>query len=523
MRSATGCADRDDLSDTGAGSADSVIVTTARKIRQPFPAVDVPSQMKSSIEIGNARSRITGLDRETFRLLGYELSYQIGEPGVRRYLSRSGSVETSFWDGYKRLLSKSGVFPSGLIPRVLRLLGKWGIPKPALTDLRDRPPRSDPRWEWPEGIELRDYQIAAVGSAEAAGRGVIDSPPRSGKTFMMAELIRRLSVKTVITAPTEAIAAQTHDRLKELFVGHADDFYLLTGGPPKTRKAIIRAGRALVFSATAATAAGMAQPWWDQIRCLIVDERHHQAAKTYQDISDLAVNAYYRFGFTGTNYRSHEGESIALEACLGRTVASYSISEMTEREVLVPGRVEFLPIDYRGVRSKKFDVAYRQGIVRSDLRNAVIARTAKRYQAEGRKVLILVHYIKHGQSLEAMIPGSQFVQGGNTVEVRQAVSDLDSGEICCLIGSPVVGEGLDCPAADCLLYAKGYKARVTHTQDVFRVLTGGAKKNPAIIVDFADRHNPTLLDHSVDRLRNYISLGLDVSVADTLDCESELF
>jgi superfamily II DNA or RNA helicase len=476
------------------------------------------------IHVGNASSRIEDLRLELVRLLRYELSYLVSEPGVRRHMQPDGSVKTAFWDGYERLMDKKGTFPSGLVPRVCRLLQKWGVGY-QIQDHRVRPQEAFPKWTMPSDFALRDYQEAAVLKAEVWGRGVIDSPPRTGKTLMMAELVRRVAAKTVITAPTEPIVRQTYDKLLELFRRNewtrqvrdcAADFYPLVGGPPKTPEAWEQVHRATVFVATADTAVAMPPGWWDDVVCLITDERHHQAAKTYREINDLARNAYFRWGFTGTNYRSDPSEQVALECCLGRTVASYGIPEMVNRGVLIKGRVEFWPVEMHGLKTAKFADAYRRGIVECEVRNQMVIHAATELQRAGRKVLILVHYIEHGDALAKRIHGSKFVQGEDGAEVRKAVSQLDTGELRCLIGSPVVGEGLDCPAADALIYAKGYKAKVTHTQDTFRVLTALPGKPEAVIVDFADRHNNHLIQHSVERMRNYQSMGLTVAVHDRL-------
>jgi superfamily II DNA or RNA helicase len=193
---------------------------------------------------------------------------------------------------------------------------------------------------------------------------------------------------------------------------------------------------------------------------------------------------------------------------------------MILRKVLVPGRVIFCPIDFPGMKSLKFSQAYREGIVDAPIRNQMIAYLAGEMVRGGRKVLILVHHLPHGEQLQQMIAGSRFVQSADGPEVRKAVAQLDAGEIRCLIGSPVVGEGLDCPAADCLIYAKGYKAKVTHTQDVFRVMTAVDGKSDAMIIDFADRHNKTLLAHSVERMKNYLGMGLACSVDPNLELDA---
>jgi superfamily II DNA or RNA helicase len=473
---------------------------------------------RAQIHINNARSWIEKVRPEIFKLLRYELSYPVGEPGWRRHLQEDGSIKTVWWDGYRRLLQYNGSFPSGLIPRLLRLMHKWSVGY-EIHDHRERPMDNVPLWTFRQDFELRGYQQADCDSAYRWGRGVIDSPPRSGKTVMMAELIRRLSCRTVITAPTRPIAEQTYHKFLELFAdwaGQMDDlqpdFLLLLGGAPRTNKGRRALDRARVVITTADTAVTLSDAFWEGVLALIVDERHHQAAKTYHKLSDRAVNAYYRWGFTGTNYRSKASELIALEACLGRTVASHSTAEMIDEKVIVPAQVEFWPVEYVGVKNLKWKLAYPRGIVQSGPRNELIILAALKMLEEGRKVLVLVSRLEHGELLAQRIMGSRFVQGKDGEEVRRAVIQLDEGKIRCLIGSPVVGEGLDCPSADGLVYAKGNQARVTHVQDVFRVLTAHPGKRDAKIVDFADRHNPHLLEHSVQRLKHYREMGMQVRV-----------
>ena len=72
-----------------------------------------------------------------------------------------------------------------------------------------------------------------------------------------------------------------------------------------------------------------------------------------------------------------------------------------------------------------------------------------------------------------------------------------------LIGTSLLGEGVDLPIADALVYARGEKAEVTLTQNSFRVCTAIPEKKDAVIVDFADRHHRKLLSHSKERLQVY--------------------
>jgi superfamily II DNA or RNA helicase len=82
-------------------------------------------------------------------------------------------------------------------------------------------------------------------------------------------------------------------------------------------------------------------------------------------------------------------------------------------------------------------------------------------------------------------------------------SFLEGREVKVLIGTSLLGEGVDLPSADALVYARGEKARVSLTQNAYRVGTATPGKTQALLVDFADRHNKHLMRHSLNRLEVY--------------------
>jgi superfamily II DNA or RNA helicase len=86
-------------------------------------------------------------------------------------------------------------------------------------------------------------------------------------------------------------------------------------------------------------------------------------------------------------------------------------------------------------------------------------------------------------------------------------------EVKILIGTSVLGEGVDLPTADSLVYAYGQKAEVTLTQNAYRIGTAVEGKTHAILVDFSDRHHSKLLQHCLERANTYYDEPtFDVSV-----------
>jgi superfamily II DNA or RNA helicase len=80
---------------------------------------------------------------------------------------------------------------------------------------------------------------------------------------------------------------------------------------------------------------------------------------------------------------------------------------------------------------------------------------------------------------------------------------IDGDAVRVLLGTTLVGEGVDLPTTDALVYARGERAEVGLVQAAYRVCTAVHGKHKAVIVDFADRHHKKLLEHSQERLRIY--------------------
>ncbi len=244
----------------------------------------------------------------------------------------------------------------------------------------------------------------------------------------------------------------------------------------------------------------------------------NSAAKTYREIMKLCDHIYYRFGMTGTFFRSGD-DAMAMHALLSNTIYRVTASELVDQNYLVPGRVVYIPVDAPRLQCPTDDARIvpqlKYGIQEHDYRNQLVAYAASYLNKLGRKVLVLVSTKEQGRRLQRMIAsqvrpradGAQFepVEFLSTDRHRNTQQQIlkaynESQEVEVLLGTSLVGEGVDLPPADALVYARGEKAEVTLAQNSFRPLTAVHPKKYAIIVDFADRHNKMLLRHSKQRL-----------------------
>lgn len=410
------------------------------------------------------------------------------------------------WDGWTSLISASGEFGTGLLPHVERALRlRLGV-QATYTDLRASPASQRP-YTAIKAPSLYAFQEEAVEAWLAAGgRGVIDLPPRSGKTHIAIEATRRVGLPTLIIVPRKVLVTQTVARFEEWFP--KGSVVGVTGGRPSVRKQR-ELNRALVWIATPQTAAGRKDDTGERTgmqgietrQLLIIDEFHHAAAATYRSISRAARSAYYRLGLTGTHFRA-DGRDMLMHSVLSRAVYSRSITEMVNLGRLVPARVAMVQVPgyaHAGSGERMYTVA----VTHCAERNAIVVQAVRQLVAAGKRVLVLVKEVAHARTLADLLPEATQVDGSDSKQVRPALDALEARQVPVVIGTSVIGEGVDVPAADALVYAAGGKSKVKVVQDFFRVLTASEGKACGLVVDFADNHNDRLVQSAARRLGLY--------------------
>jgi len=403
--------------------------------------------------------------------------------------------QRGYWDGWQRMVQSDGSFPTGLTPHVTRALElRCDITDWIVSDKRGTAPRGKPL----PIPDLFDYQQAAVDAFLEGGRGVIDLPPRAGKTRIAVAITASLGLETLYIVPSVGLAKQT----ASVFNDHGLSAVQVTGGRPNAKKQR-QMQQALVWIATPQTAAKLSNV--ANRKLLIFDEFHHAAAKTWKAVSEAAPAAWWRLGLTGTHYRA-DGKDMEMAGVLGRSLYSASVAGMVERGRLVPARIAMLRIHSKVGGSGGHEV-YSAGVVDHAERNRALVMATNELVRQGRRVLVLTKEVRHAEDLSAAIPFSEQVDGRDNDAVDTALLRLAAREIKVVVGTSVIGEGRDVPACDALVYAAGGKSKVKVKQDYFRALTASEGKTGAIIVDMADCQHEVLTRHSAERLRLYESEG----------------
>ena len=387
-------------------------------------------------------------------------------------------------------LLKGESVPAGLVPHVEAIAKHYGLPC-YVADRRERPEERYPlhviRAQW------RPYQDEVQRRVLAHAAGIVDAPPRSGKTMMAARAIDALNTTTVYIAPSVQIVRQTYGVFCGIF---GEDFVSRIDGDASDRE---RDPSKQIVVTTANSAVALGQEWWDTRELLIVDEFHHAAADTYHRINALAQRAYYRYGWTGTHFRSGD-DALAMEAVCSYVLHKIPVDYLIDNGWLAPPRVFFAPVYASPTGGHDFRTAYQRGIVECPERNDLVVLVARTLVENKIPTIVLTRRRAHADSLAERIPDAVAVKGGENALTSASVKDFLKGRFDCLVGTTVIGEGVDVPRAAALVYASGGSDGVQMMQSYFRPLTASSGKAVGRIYDFIDSHHGQLRKHSERRI-----------------------
>lgn len=407
------------------------------------------------LTINNSYSKISGLTAAQHKELANQLSYVVG--GKSAYFSKYGVQRRS-------LLSKRGEFPSGLLPRIMRMGWKWD----KLIDQRIKPTyRLGIKSTWAQ--TPYEDQVKAVEAALFAERAILSLPTGTGKSLVIAMIANELRVKTLIVVPSLEIKRQLTETISNIF----NDTSWIT------------------IENIDSSALQKAKKY----DCLIIDETHRVAAKTYQKLNkNMWNNIYYRFFLSATAFRNDPEEQLLFESIAGEVKFTLSYNQAVSRGYIVPVEAYFVEIDKQPTEAFTYPQVYSQLVVNNTNRNTAISILLKTLESSNIPTLCLVKEVKHGHIL-ANQTGIQFTNGEDE-ESRDYITLFNRDEIKSLIGTTgILGEGLDTKPAEYIIIAGLGKAKSQFLQQVGRGVRKYPGKESCKVIIFKDKSHKYLLRH----------------------------
>lgn len=411
-----------------------------------------------TIEIGNSYSKILGLNAKQEKELRSTLSYVVG--GSSAYFSGYGIRK-------KSLLDKKGGFPTGLRRRVMDYLRVNNLEHIA-KDTRIKPELAKPL-EIGSKIKPYEWQSKAALTAHQLSRGTISACTGTGKSLVIALIAAKLNVRTLIIVPSLEIKKQLTESVKHVL-----------GNRHKCVIENIDSRKLLTMK---------------DFDCLIIDEAHHSAAKTYQKLNKIAwKDIYYRFFLTATPFRNDTEETLLFEAIAGRVIYKLDYKEAVAKNYIVPVEAFYIELNKKKTDAYTWQEVYKELIVNNKDRNDLISKLLFSLHASRISSLCLVKEVKHGHNIS--VPGySNFVHGEDE-ESRKLIAKFNTQEITCLIGTEgILSEGVDTKPCQYVILAGLGRAKSRTMQAIGRALRIYPGKESAKIIIFKDKSHKFLLRH----------------------------
>ncbi|AEA47639.1 DEAD/DEAH box helicase family protein [Archaeoglobus veneficus] len=378
-------------------------------------------------------------------------------------------------------------------------------------------------------IELRDYQQQAVERWMLDRRGCIVLPTGSGKTYVAMEVIKDLSVPTLIIVPTLDLLDQWKEKLSIFGKEWIGEF--------SGRKKELRP----ITVSTYDSAYINAETLGNRFMLLVFDEVHHLPSESYSQIAEMSA-APYRLGLTATYERDDGRHSLLPELVGGKIfelrpedLAGKHLSDYTVKRIYVPLTEEERK-EYESKARIFREYVRRKGIVlRSvDDFNRVVMATgydARAYEAlrawdEARKIAFnsknklvklrellerhrgnkIIIFTRHNDLVYAisklfLIPAITY---RTSKDERQVILDgFKKGKFKAIVSSQVLDEGIDVPDANVGIIMSGSGSAREFIQRLGRILRPAKGKDKAILYELVSRDTGEV--HTARRRRRHAS------------------
>lgn len=321
---------------------------------------------------------------------------------------------------------------------------------------------------WMTEFKLYDYQENLVDQARhilLKKSGVlIQSPPGSGKSVMIAEVVKNAVNKgshILFIVHRKELSYQIENTLKK----HGVDLTHVDILSEKRAKNIL---------------SELTPP-----KIIVTDETHHSRAKTYKDIYDYFPNAL-RVGFTATPWRANSKgfTDIYDEMVKGPSVEwlikNKRLANYDYKSVVLADESKLKKSSTGDFTKKSIDNAIPKGIYGDIVEN---------YQkhANGQKTILYAHSIEASKEI-----AEQFRNAGiyaehadaktSAVKRNEIMMNFKNGIIKVLCNVDLISEGFDVPDCTCVILARPTDSLVLFMQQAMRSMRYQPNKK-ALIID----------------------------------------
>lgn len=400
-------------------------------------------------------------------------------------------------------LFRGNTFPTGLLNLVVAGLNSLGEPY-EMEDLRQNPGSTAIlRWN-NEPWEPRYYQKEMIDIGLKAGRGVFEAAVGTGKSLVMANIIKETSVNSLVIVPSRGLSGQLYnDFVKWFGFGNVQ---LLDAEKIRKLSSVRPISIVTVQSLASLKKTGEFKAFAKKIDAIHGDEIHHSGASSYTNLLEDLDHVYYRFGYTGTFLRN-DNKTLEMWGFLSNVLYQYPAHKAISEGFLTP--IETHVYQLAGKPHINYQTEYDNHYsANPDMLNKIDWICSE--LAPNAQILILVAkkdkcgLIIH-EFLNSMGIQNSYISGDNSKEeINGTIQAFNDKNIRVLIGSSVIGEGIDVRSTDHLIMCQGGKSEITMVQAVGRLVRIFPGKLMGYLHDFRFVGSNYMENHLVDRIETYV-------------------
>jgi superfamily II DNA or RNA helicase len=322
------------------------------------------------------------------------------------------------------------------------------------------------------GIELEDFQKAAIHQQTFKEDVFIRSPTGSGKTEIGLHILANLNQPTLIIVPNKNIMDEWIPRIAARFDIDEDDIGKLGGGcKPQVEKITVGLKQTVI---------NKSHELADKFGFIICDEAYSYGAKTFNGAVD-AFPAKYRLGLSAWEKRKDSMEFLIYDQ-FGPDIVEITLDDIEGSGRVVPVRAYMVPTTFNcRARSRP---ALINRMADNDSRNQLIIRLAVKLLRKGEKVVIFAERIEQCRLLRSMLSvngyqSSVLIGRSNlgTEQLNTIKQKFEDGEISVLITNRVGVEGISISMLSCAI----------STYPIFKSIDCGAENDMSIALQQAGR------------------------------------
>ena len=317
-------------------------------------------------------------------------------------------------------------------------------------------------------MNLRDYQeelVDGIKRSMIAGNHsiIVQSPPRSGKTVVMAHIAKSATDKNnkvLFFSHRKEINEQVY----KTFENNEVNMDLVTIGGVQS---LVRKLDKL-----------------DEPTIILIDEAHHSKASSYKKIIDYFPNAYILL-FTGTPVRLDGSgfDDIADDLILGK-----SVKWLQEHGRIAPFKYYApLMIDVAGLKKRAGE--FTKQSVDDTMKTVIYGDVIKHYEklAKGKQAIVYTHSVGASENVSKAFNdagyNSMAVSGKTPKEEREtAMRAFRNGDLKIMVNCELFTEGIDLPNVDVCIMLRPTQSLSLYLQFAMRALNPREGKT-AIIID----------------------------------------